>query len=216
MNGNEKFFTIEETTEILGISEQEIIKMIMLKKLPVIKVGKAVKIREEDLDKFLDSLGKKVESTEAMKVKSEEVEEKNRENEKRAVERNLENKKSQLEKSYKDLLRKKQELEEDINYLQYEYDEFRNKINELIVEESKTFLKKLDKDSLKKSYGAKTSDFNDNLEIDKVTEKIDEESDEIAGSKAVNNTDNKYLLELEDDRRSEDSLKSGKENQVKL
>ena len=55
-----RFYTIEEATDMLGISEQEVINMITLKKLPAIKVEKAIKIREEDLEKFLDSLGRKI------------------------------------------------------------------------------------------------------------------------------------------------------------
>ncbi|GAI51722.1 unnamed protein product [marine sediment metagenome] len=59
MNRNDKFYNIEKATEILGISEQEVINMITLKKLPAIKVEKAIKIMEEDLEKFLGSLSEK-------------------------------------------------------------------------------------------------------------------------------------------------------------
>jgi hypothetical protein len=49
-----------------------------------------------------------------------------------------------LKEEYDELLKKKQELEEDINYLQIEYEEFRNKMKKLVVEELKSFLKKID------------------------------------------------------------------------
>ncbi|MBA7589269.1 hypothetical protein ES708_31350 [subsurface metagenome] len=55
MNGNNKFYNIKEATEVLGISEQEVINMITLKKLSAIKIEKAIKIREEDSGKFLGS-----------------------------------------------------------------------------------------------------------------------------------------------------------------
>ena len=51
---------------------------------------------------------------------------------------------SELQDEYDELLKKKQELEEDINYLQIEYEEFREKMKKLVVEELKSFLKKID------------------------------------------------------------------------
>ena len=51
---------------------------------------------------------------------------------------------NELKEEYDELLKKKQELEEDINYLQIEYEEFRNKMKKLVVEELKSFLKKID------------------------------------------------------------------------
>ena len=41
------------------------------------------------------------------------------------IKEKLENKKMHLEKYYKDLLMEKHEFEEDVNYLQYEYDKFK-------------------------------------------------------------------------------------------
>ena len=58
MNRSNKFYTIEEATDMLGVSEQEIMNMITIKKLPAVKVEKSIKIREEDMEKFLDSLGR--------------------------------------------------------------------------------------------------------------------------------------------------------------
>ncbi len=51
---------------------------------------------------------------------------------------------SEIKDEYDELLKKKQELEEDINYLQIEYEEFRDKMKKLVVEELKSFLKKID------------------------------------------------------------------------
>lgn len=53
MSEEKKLFTIREVSELIGISESEVIRMIMLKKLPVIRLGKAIRIKEDDLDKFL-------------------------------------------------------------------------------------------------------------------------------------------------------------------
>jgi len=161
MNRNDKFYTIEEATEMLGISEQEVISMITLKKLPAIKVEKAIKIKDEDLEKFLNSLGRKDTADENEIGKTMEVlaEDKNE------VKIKIENKKMQLEKSYKDLLRKKQELEEDINYLQYKYDEFRNRIKKITTEELKIFLKKINEDNLKENGEILQNNFDDDLDI---------------------------------------------------
>lgn len=54
MTEEKKLFTIKEISELIGISESEIIRMIMLKKLAVIRLGKAIRIREDDLEEFLD------------------------------------------------------------------------------------------------------------------------------------------------------------------
>jgi len=48
-----KLLTIKEVSGLIGISESEVIRMIMLKKLPVVRLGKAIRIREDDLDDFL-------------------------------------------------------------------------------------------------------------------------------------------------------------------
>jgi len=39
----------------VGISESEIIRMVMLKKLPAIRLGKAIRINEADLEEFLNN-----------------------------------------------------------------------------------------------------------------------------------------------------------------
>jgi excisionase family DNA binding protein len=50
-----KLYTISEVAEMVGISESEIIRVVMLKKLKAIRVGKAIRIKEEDLESFLNS-----------------------------------------------------------------------------------------------------------------------------------------------------------------
>ncbi|MCJ7665486.1 MAG: helix-turn-helix domain-containing protein [Actinobacteria bacterium] len=55
MEEEKKLYTIEEVSEVVGISESEIIRVVMLKKLPAIRVGKAIRIKEEDLENFLNS-----------------------------------------------------------------------------------------------------------------------------------------------------------------
>jgi len=55
MEEEKKLYTINEVSELVGISESEIIRVVMLKKLPAIRVGKAIRIKEEDLEIFLNS-----------------------------------------------------------------------------------------------------------------------------------------------------------------
>ncbi len=54
MAGEKKLFTIKEVSELAGISESEVIRMVMLKRLPVIRLGKAIRIKEDDLNEFLN------------------------------------------------------------------------------------------------------------------------------------------------------------------
>ncbi len=54
MNEEKKLYTIKEVSELVGISESEIIRMVMIKKLPAIRVGKAIRIKEDDLEIFLN------------------------------------------------------------------------------------------------------------------------------------------------------------------
>ena len=55
MNEEKKLYTIKEVSELVGISETEIIRMVMLRKLPAIRIGKAIRVKEEDLEGFIDS-----------------------------------------------------------------------------------------------------------------------------------------------------------------
>ncbi|MBU2562905.1 MAG: helix-turn-helix domain-containing protein [Actinobacteria bacterium] len=54
MNEEKKLYTIKEVSEVVGISESEIIRMVMIRKLPAIRVGKAIRIKEDDLEIFLN------------------------------------------------------------------------------------------------------------------------------------------------------------------
>lgn len=64
-------YTIKEAADLTGISESELINLIMQKQLTAIRIGKAIKIKEKDLDKFLDLF------TGSTDEKQEEVESKN-------------------------------------------------------------------------------------------------------------------------------------------
>jgi len=54
MEEEKRLHTISEVAELVGISESEIIRVVMLKKLKAIRVGKAIRIKEEDLEGFLN------------------------------------------------------------------------------------------------------------------------------------------------------------------
>lgn len=51
---DQNLYTIKEAGEVTGISESELISLIMQKQLNAIRIGKAIRIKERDLDKFLD------------------------------------------------------------------------------------------------------------------------------------------------------------------
>lgn len=208
MNRSDKFYTIEEATEMLGISEQEIMNMITIKKLPAVKVEKSIKIREEDMEKFLDSLGRTDDADEVdieskAKIAEEEIENKYK------VEEELEDNKIQLERSYKELLRKKQELEEDINYLQYKYDEFKSRIKKIISEELTLFLKKIDEENLRESDEILQNNFDNELDIDKDIDKTEENEENNYGN-------NDEALLIEGNVEGEKNLISEEEDDIKL
>jgi excisionase family DNA binding protein len=54
MSEEKKLYTIKEVSDLVGISESEIIRVVMLKKLPAIRLGKAIRIKEDDLEVFLN------------------------------------------------------------------------------------------------------------------------------------------------------------------
>ena len=54
MDDEKKLYTIKEVSELVGISESEIIRVVMLKKLPAVRIGKSIRIKEEDLEMFLN------------------------------------------------------------------------------------------------------------------------------------------------------------------
>jgi len=221
MSRSDKFYTIEEATDMLGVSEQEIMNMISTKKLPAVKIEKSIKIREEDMEKFLDSLGRKD------KASSDDVQDETRiiteakdakdvfnggkiKNGYR-IREGLEKDKVCLEKTYKELLRKKQELEEDINYLQYKYDEFKSRIRKIISEEFKLFLKKIDEDNLLLGNEILENDFNGNLDVDKDTGKVEEDEKN-------DYNDDKEEMFVEDDKNETNikNLVSEKDDQIEL
>lgn len=150
MEEEKKFYTIKETTEILGISENEILRIIKSKKIPVLKVGRALRISGENIHRFLEGSGEAVpvQETELLDQELKEVFSpdlmEDEDDEETSDISELNYKISELKDEYDELLKKKQELEEDINYLQIEYEEFREKMKKLVVEELKSFLKKID------------------------------------------------------------------------
>jgi excisionase family DNA binding protein len=52
----EKLYTISQLSEFTGISEQELIRMVLLKKIPSVRLGNSIRITEEVLKKFLEDL----------------------------------------------------------------------------------------------------------------------------------------------------------------
>ncbi|MFA5014618.1 MAG: helix-turn-helix domain-containing protein [Actinomycetota bacterium] len=194
MGKDSRLYTIKEATDILGISEQEVMNMITQKKLPAIKIEKSIKIREEDLENILNSFGinqaeGKTEIENDMVIQLEEIEDR--------VETAEEPHEGKIEseKSYKDLLRKKQELEEDINYLQYQYDEFKNKIKNLVSDEFKMFLKKIDEVNPAEGNESLQNNLKNNSDIDGE----DEDIDKTAGYQKDGYDDEEEALLLEDD-----------------
>jgi excisionase family DNA binding protein len=149
-----KFYTIEETSELLGISEDELRKLIEDENIPVLKVGRALRISGEYIDNFFNEIESKdsvedeansfVEQSLEEVFKGDVEEEDPGRYEQIKKEDDINIRLENLKEEYESLIEKKQELEEEINYLQMEYDEFRNKMKKLVVEELKIFLKKID------------------------------------------------------------------------
>ena len=52
----EKLYTISQLSEFAGISEQELIRMILLKKIHSVRLGKSIRITEDGLERFLENL----------------------------------------------------------------------------------------------------------------------------------------------------------------
>ena len=208
MDESSKFYNIRQASEILGISEKEILNMISLKKIPAVEEGKSVKIKVEDLEEFLDNIDKEGNGEEERAAGTDRNNGEDREREKREVEVLLGGKKALLEKAYKELLRKKQELEEDINYLQYEYDEFKSRIRRLITDELNMFLRKIEKDNLRESDEVVKGNFGKDLDID-------EGISEVSEGKADDYDDRETLI-FENNNRNDEKLKLGEENQIRL
>ncbi len=194
MEKNNRFYTIKEATEMLGISEQEVMNMISQKKLPAIRMEKSIRIREEDLEKILSSLGRKPAEEETAAVNGWAIPVEEMEGNGEIKKEPADNEKTELENSYRELLKKKQELEEDINYLQYQYDEFKNKIKNLASDEFKMFLKKIDEVNPVEGNEVLQNSFENNSDIDE-----DEDIDKTAENQKDGSDDEEEALLLEDD-----------------
>jgi excisionase family DNA binding protein len=55
----EKLYTISQLSEFAGISEQELIRMVLLKKIHSVRLGKSIRITEDGLERFLETLSGK-------------------------------------------------------------------------------------------------------------------------------------------------------------
>jgi excisionase family DNA binding protein len=55
----EKLYTISQLSEFAGISEQELIRMVLLKKIHSVRLGKSIRITEDGLERFLENLSGK-------------------------------------------------------------------------------------------------------------------------------------------------------------
>ncbi len=55
-NNLEELFTIREVSDLAGISEQEIIRLIMLKELKAVKIGRSIRISETEFEIFSKKL----------------------------------------------------------------------------------------------------------------------------------------------------------------
>lgn len=53
MDEEKRLYTIKEVSEMVGISEAEVIRVVMIKKLSAVRMGKAIRIKEDDLNAFL-------------------------------------------------------------------------------------------------------------------------------------------------------------------
>jgi excisionase family DNA binding protein len=177
LNGSGKLYTIEEVTEMLGVSEQEIMNMITLKKLPAVESGDSVKVREEDVETFLDNLGKpdgmdvddeSDKEDDSRKIAGQAVAEAEKSGKEYGGINGFEDDRIKVEDSYRDLLKKKQELEEDINYLQHRYDEFKSRIKKMVSEEYKSFLKEIDEDNINGNYRIQEDSFEGDMDIDNI------------------------------------------------
>lgn len=53
-NNLNNLYTIKQASDITGISEETIIRLSMLKKIKTVRIGKSIKIAEEELDKIIN------------------------------------------------------------------------------------------------------------------------------------------------------------------
>jgi len=52
----EKLYTIKEVSDLSGISEQNIIRMVMLKKIKAVRIGKSIRIKQNDFEDFISRM----------------------------------------------------------------------------------------------------------------------------------------------------------------
>ncbi len=175
LNGSGKLYTIEEVTEMLGVSKHEIMNMISLKKLPAVETGDAIRVKEEDVETFLDNLGKPdnmdigdetLKEAGSMEKEEQTGAEAGKNGREYGGIKGFEDDRIKMGDSYRDLLKKKQELEEDINYLQHRYDEFKSRIRKVVSEEYKSFLKEINEESIQGNYSIQEDGFDDDMDID--------------------------------------------------
>ena len=55
-NNSEKLFTIREVSDLAGISEQEVIRLIMIKELKAVKIGRSIRISAMEFEIFSEKL----------------------------------------------------------------------------------------------------------------------------------------------------------------
>jgi len=177
LNGSGKLYTIEEVTEMLGVSRHEIMNMISLKKLPAVETGDAIRVKEEDVETFLDNLGKPdnmdigdeaLKEAGSMRKEEHAGAEEGKNGREYGGINGFEDDRNKMGDSYRDLLKKKQELEEDINYLQHRYDEFKSRIRKIVSEEYKSFLKEINEESIQGNYSIQEDSFDDDMDIDNI------------------------------------------------
>ena len=55
----EKLYTISQISGFTGIGEHELIRMVLLKKIHAVRLGKSIRITEDGLERFLENLSSK-------------------------------------------------------------------------------------------------------------------------------------------------------------
>lgn len=61
-DNNSNLYTIKEVSDLTGISETVLIRFVMLKKINTLRIGKSIRITEQELDRLIKNLSGKRES----------------------------------------------------------------------------------------------------------------------------------------------------------
>lgn len=61
-DNNSNLYTIKEISDLTGISETVLIRFVMLKKINTLRIGKSIRITEQELDRLIKNLSGKRES----------------------------------------------------------------------------------------------------------------------------------------------------------